>query len=178
MLLTVAELRRFVDTEEDDQTLEIKLQALELLIRGHTNNNFQAKAYRVVASAVSMDNAFIASRNIPFRVGDTLEITGSELMPNYLVTVASVAGNVVKVNEDIVDESSVIITKVVYPMDVKMGAIGLMKWEAGFKDKIGLASESISRHSVTYSDMSKENTLNGFPRVLLGFLRPYIKARF
>ena len=178
MLLTVAELRRFVDTDEDDKTIEAKLQALELLIRGHTNNNFQATAYRVVASAVSGENTFIASKNVPFRVGDTLEITSSDLMPNYLVTVASVNGNVVKVNEELADESSVVITKVAYPMDVKMGAIGLIKWGVGNGEKVGVSSESISRHSVTYFDMSKENTLDGYPRVLLGFLRPYKKARF
>ena len=40
MLMTVEELRRFVDTDVDDQALEARLQALELSIQGYTNNNF------------------------------------------------------------------------------------------------------------------------------------------
>lgn len=65
-----------------------------------------------------------------------------------------------------------------YPMDVKMGVINLMKWELTSRDKVGVASESISRHSVTYFDMTGDNSTMGYPKALLGFLRPYMKARF
>ena len=65
-----------------------------------------------------------------------------------------------------------------YPMDVKMGVINLMKWELNNRDKVGVASESISRHSVTYFDMSGDNSTMGYPKALLGFLKPYMKARF
>lgn len=65
-----------------------------------------------------------------------------------------------------------------YPMDVKIGVINLMKWELTNRDKAGIASESISRHSVTYFDMTGDNTAMGYPRSLTGFLRPYMKARF
>lgn len=65
-----------------------------------------------------------------------------------------------------------------YPMDVKMGVINLMKWEFTSRDKVGVASESISRHSVTYFDMTGDNSTMGYPRALMGFLKPYMKARF
>jgi len=65
-----------------------------------------------------------------------------------------------------------------YPADVKMGVVNLMKWELGSRDKVGIASESISRHSVTYADMTTGNTINGYPAALMGFLKPYMKARF
>lgn len=65
-----------------------------------------------------------------------------------------------------------------YPMDVKMGVVNLMKWELGSREKIGVASESISRHSVTYFDMSGDNSIMGYPKALMGFLRPYMRARF
>lgn len=65
-----------------------------------------------------------------------------------------------------------------YPADVKMGVVNLMKWELGNRDKVGIASESISRHSVTYVDQTAGNTIAGYPAALMGFLRPYIKARF
>ena len=115
MLMTVAELRRFVETEEDDQVLEAMLQALELSIQGYTNNNFK----RVI------------------------EEHGGE-----------------------------------YPMDIKLGAVNMLKWELNYKDKVSVSSETISRHSVTYVDMNGNNSAMGYPNSLLGFLRPYKRARF
>ena len=114
MIMTVAELRQFIETEETDQVLEAKLQALELSVQGYTNNNFKR-----------------------------------HLTPE---------GE--------------------YPMDVKMGVVNLMKWELDNRDKVGVQSETISRHSVTYFNMDGDNSIMGFPKALLGFLKPYMKARF
>ena len=177
MIMTVAEIRQFIETDEEDQVLEAKLQALELLIRAHTNNNFQIRAFRAVAVAMQ-EHELLCNGNVPFQVGDTLHITESEFMPDQLVTVASVDGSTITVNEKLYDESGVVITKVQYPADVKLGAINLLKWELTNRDKVGIASETISRHSVAYFNMDGDNSIMGFPRALLGFLRPYMKARF
>ena len=177
MIMTAAELRRFIQTEEDDAVLEAKLHALELSIRAYTNNNFQVRAYRAVAVALP-GHDLLCNGIIPFRAGDTLQITESNLMGNMLVTVESVDGNKVTVAEDILDESGVVITKVKYPPDVKMGVVNLMKWELDNREKVGVASESISRHSVTYFNMDGDNSIMGYPKSLMGFLRPYKKARF
>ena len=177
MIMTVAELRQFVTTDETDQVLEAKLQALELLIRAYTNNNFQVRAFREVAVAMS-DKTLLCGSTIPFKVGDTLQITESELQPNVLVSVAAVSGSTVTVNEELFDESGVVITKVVYPMDIKLGVANMMKWQFDNGDKVGVASETISRHSVTYFNMDGDNSTMGFPKSLLGFLKPYMKARF
>ena len=67
---------------------------------------------------------------------------------------------------------------IAYPADVKMGVVNLMKWEQNNRDKVGVASETISRHSVTYFNMDEQNTAMGYPVSLLGFLKPYMKARF
>ena len=178
MIMTVAELRHFIETDECDQVLEAKLQALELLIRAYTNNNFQVRAFRCVAVAMSEGNALAVNAPIPFKEGDTLQITESELMPDALVTVASVSKGQIAVNEDLYDESGVVITKVKYPQDVKMGVVNLLKWEQDNRDKVGIASETISRHSVTYFNMDGDNSTMGFPKALMGFLVPYKKARF
>lgn len=114
MIMTVAELRQFIETDETDQVLEAKLQALELSIQGYTNNDFKR------------------------HLTDTGE----------------------------------------YPMDVKMGVVNLLKWDLDMRDKVGVASESISRHSVTYVDQTGANTVIGYPVALMGFLKPYKKARF
>lgn len=178
MIMSATEIRQYIDTDEADSVLEEKLQALELLIRAYTNNNFQVRAFRAVAEALSQDNQLVVSGNIPFKAGDTLQITESEFMPGQLVTVAAKSGFTISVNEDLFDESGVVITKVQYPTDVKMGVVNLMKWELNNRDKVGVASETISRHSVTYFNMDAGNNVMGFPVSLLGFLKPYKKARF
>ena len=114
MIMTVAELRRFIETDEEDQVLEAMLQALEISVHGYTNNDFK----------------------------------------RHLTSDGE------------------------YPMDVKMGVVNLLKWELDMRDKVGVASESISRHSVTYVDQTGTNTAMGYPVALMGFLKPYKRARF
>ena len=176
--MTVAEFRRFSDTDETDQVLEARLQALELLIRAYTNNNFMVRAFRAVAAAVSDGNKLMHHSIVPFEVGDTLQITESEYMPDKLVTIASVSDTEIEVNERLYNESGVVVTKVSYPADVKMGVVNLLKWELDNRDKVGVASETISRHSVTYFNMDGDNSLMSYPKSLLGFLKPYRRPRF
>ncbi len=177
MLMTVDELRRFVSTEEDDQVLEARLQALELLIRAYTNNNFQQRAFRAAADAVPGYN-LLCDDPPALRAGDTLQITDSDFMPDFLVTVESVEGDVVTVREELYAETGITITKVVYPADVKLGAANMIKWQLDNGDKVGVSSETISRHSVTYFNMDGDNSTMGFPKAVTGFLRPYKRARF
>ena len=178
MILSVAELRQYIESDETDQALEARLQALELLVRGYTNNNFQLRAIRAVAVAVSANNTLMLNTPIPFRVGDTLQITDSDLLPDKLVTVTAVTDGAVTVAEELYDEGGVVVTKVHYPADIKMGVVNLMRWELDNRDKVGIASETISRHSVTYFNMDGDNSLMGYPKSLLGFLKPYHRARF
>lgn len=177
MIMTIAELRQFVTADEDDQVLEARLQALELLIRAYTNNNFQKRAFRAVAVAMAGGNQLLVQDANPFKAGDTLQITESELNAG-LVHVSTTSGDGITVKEDLYDESGVVITKVVYPPDVKLGVANMLKWQLENGDKVGVASETISRHSVTYFDMSGDNSTIGFPKALTGFLRPYRRARF
>jgi hypothetical protein len=178
MILTVSELRQYITTDETDQVIEAKLQALELLIRAYTNNSFQIRAFRAVAVAVAENNELLFNSPVPFKVGDTVQITESDFMQDELVTVTVVDDSSITVSGDLIDESGVVVTKVKYPMDVQMGVVNLMKWELDNREKVGVASESISRHSVTYVDQTGDNTIMGYPVALMGFLKPYRKARF
>lgn len=66
-----------------------------------------------------------------------------------------------------------------YPADIKMGVVNLLKWDMNHRDNMGVESETISRHSITYGDMAgKEATAMGYPRAMVAFLKPYTKARF
>ena len=65
-----------------------------------------------------------------------------------------------------------------YPMDIKMGVLDMLKWDLENRKKVGIQSETISRHSVTYFNMDGDNSTIGYPKALVGFLKPYKKARF
>lgn len=177
MIMTVAELRQFVTTGEEDQALEARLQALELLIRAYTNNNFQQRGFRIEADI--RGGVFMSESLIPFAVGDTVMISQSDLQSDCLCTVKKITGDTTfTVNESCADDDCILVTKVVYPADVKLGVANMLKWQLDNGNKVGVASETISRHSVTYFDMTGDNSAAGFPKALTGFLRPYMKARF
>lgn len=175
--MTVAELRQFVTTDEDDQALEARLQALELLIRAYTNNNFQQRGFRIEADI--RGGVFMSESLIPFAVGDTVMISQSDLQSDCLCIVKEITDDTTfTVNESCADDDCILVTKVVYPADVKLGVANMLKWQLDNGNKVGVASETISRHSVTYFDMTGDNSAAGFPKALMGFLRPYMKARF
>lgn len=177
MIMTVAELRQFVTTDETDQVLEARLQALELLIRAYTNNNFQNRGFRIEADV--RGGVFMSESLIPFDEGDTIMISRSYLQSGCLFTVKEVTDDTTfTVNEAVSDDDCILVTKVVYPMDVKLGAANMVKWQLDNGNKVGVQSETISRHSVTYFNMDGDNSTMGFPKSLVGFLRPYMKARF
>lgn len=175
MILSVEEVKKFITITDYDEVLEAKLQALESLVRKHTNNNFTNNAYKKTADIVG--GLFVVEALTPFNVGDTVQISDLGLNAG-LYTIKEATDSTFTVNEDVVDEDNVLVTKVVYPMDVKLGVINMLKWDSENRGKAGIQSETISRHSVTYYDVSGDNFFMGYPKSLLGFLKPYKKARF
>lgn len=175
MIMTVDELKQFITTDKPDAVLEAMLQALELAIRGYTNNNFQDRGYRRSADIVG--GVLYMEALPPFAEGDTVQISQSELN-NGLYTVKKVDESSVEVNESVTDEDTVLLTRVSYPADVKFGAAKLIQWDLENGDKVGVQSETISRHSVTYFNLDGDNSIMGYPKSLTGFLRAYRKVRF
>jgi hypothetical protein len=175
MIISVEELRNHITTNKEDKVLEDMLQALELLIRKYTNNNFQKRAYRREADIIG--NIFVVEALTPFKIGDTVQVSESGLNEG-LYTIIDTTDSTFTTKEDVADELGVLVTKVEYPMDVKMGVINMMKWDLENRSKVGIQSETISRHSVTYFNMDGDNSIMGYPKSLLGFLKPYKKARF
>lgn len=158
----------------DERVIQKKLDSLEILIRNYTNNNFQNRNIRFIASSTN-DKLNGAS---PFiRVGDTVQISDS-IVNDGLYVVEEIVDGCVLVDKELFETSRNLVTKVEYPLDVQQGVIDLLKWEVTIGKKVGIKSESISRHSVTYYDRDKNNQLMGYPVTLLGFLESYVKARF
>lgn len=175
MIFSVEEIKKYISTDITDEILKEKLDGIELLIRNYTHNNFQNRGYRTEGYIIG--NMFITEKPVPFKVGDTVQVSQSVLNEG-LYTVETVEDSIFKVNEDVTDEFDILVTKVSYPADVKMGVVNMLKWDLENRDKVGIQSETISRHSVTYFNMDGDNSIMGYPKSLLGFLKPYKKARF
>ena len=174
MLMTVEKLKSYINTDENDTTLEAKLQALESLIRNYTHNNFQLKNIR--SQSEILDNLILKPPE-HISVGDTIQISDS-LLNNGVYTVTEVNENGMTVDGDLLDCKKNLVTKIRYPPDVVIGAVNMLKWDIENREKVGIQSETISRHSVTYFNMDGDNSVMGYPKSLLGFLKPYMKARF
>lgn len=174
MLMTVESLRNCITADETDSALEAKLQALESLIRNYTHNNFQVREIR---SQSEISDGVILNPPKYISVGDTIQISDS-LLNNGLYVVESLFGGVAEVDGDLLDCKKNLVTKIRYPSDVVMGAVNMLKWDLENREKVGVQSETISRHSVTYFNMDGDNSVMGYPKSLLGFLKPYMKARF
>jgi hypothetical protein len=105
-----------------------------------------------------------------------VEISESALNKG-LYTIAETGEASITLAEKVRDEKGVLITKIVYPEDVIDTALNLLSWELKNRNKAGIVSETLSRHSVTY-DTSGDSFVMGYPKSLLGGLYSYMKARF
>lgn len=184
MIISVKELKKYITTDVADAALEFAIQALETSIREQTHNQFQNTRVRAKCEAtergLEVDLPRVAE-------GDTIQISQSKYNDG-LYTVAGIYNGFIDVDQELYPEAEVLVTKVEYPADVKMGVIEIMRWKLQNQDKNNpvhsknyIASESISRYSVTYSKDSTEEDIDekiGAPKKYTSFIKRYTKARF
>lgn len=175
MIMTVEELMKLPEfsslTESD---VKNRLKSVELMIRSYTHNNFQNRFVRFTAESAGN---VLAGAYAFLKVGDTVQISQSQVNDGlYVITTLDSEG--ITVDAELFDSDFNLVTKVEYPEDVKTGVVELLRWQERMKDKVGIKSETLSRYSVTYADADVNNQIMGYPAALLGFLKPYMKARF
>lgn len=171
MIISVEKLKQFIVTDVADEVLEAKLLALEASIRKKTNNNFQDRRYRTTGNVDG--NHITVENHLYFDIDDTI------MVDEDLVVIKNRVGNTFTLSEYLLPKENALVTKVVYPADVVMGVVEIMSWSlANPSDKAGIASETLSRHSVTYQGASEYDSDIGCPARLLSFLKQYQKARF
>lgn len=185
MLISVEELKKHITTTLEDSVLEEKLQALELSIRKYTNNNFQRQAFRCTGNIAS--GVIEPATTRYFKAGDTIQISEAPFNEGLYV-IQDITEGIITVDKDVYDEDNVLITKIEYPFNVKMGAVDIMKWKlkneavnSGDTSKKEIQSETISRHSVTYAQDASESDIDvnfGVPKKYTAFLKAYRKVRF
>ena len=176
MLITVEDLKA-IYTDLDfskfsDERLKRKLDAIETLVRNHTHNNFTNRATRT--ECFIEDNELVGDLSL-FKVGNTIQIVGG--VNEGIYTIEELYDGFAKLDKDIYNSDEVVIYRVDYPADVIEGSVVLLNYDCNKENKIGISSESLSRHSVSYVNYNESNTKEGYPSELLGFLRKYAKWR-
>lgn len=192
MLIDVADVLALDEyAGADPDVLARKILGIESAIRSYTNNSFIVRGARFVAP--SRDGKL---RGIsPYiKGGDRVMIakSGFENPTGFAQNLKPIGMNdglydVVSVEPDLgytavdatlhdADFNDVFLVR--YPEAIKAGVIDLLKWEATGRDKVGVASETISRHSVSYYQFNDSEMVMGYPASLMGFLKPFVKARF
>ncbi len=172
MIITVEDLKKQVDTgTADDDLIAVKLEAIEAVIRAYTNNNFQQREIRFAGQST---DSMIHGDPRYMRTGDTVQISASGVNDGlYVITAIDDYG--IEVDPPVMATDFNLVTKIQYPADVKQCAVDLFKWKQTMGDKVGVKSETISRHSVTYEDSA--TLFMGYPVGILNGLNLHKKAR-
>ena len=172
MIITVEEVKKEVSEllTTPDEEVTVMCDGIENFIREYTNNNFTIK--NVTFSTPSM-NGKLETVSPLFKVGDTVLISNSKYNNGVYVLTA----NDGTLNKELFDDDNNKITLVKYPPSIKLGVVKLLQYNAKMDSKVGISSESLSRHSVSYVQPSSDS-VGGYPSSLMSFLKPYMKARF
>lgn len=173
MLITAEEVKKidkFKDYKIED--IERKLKKIEYAIRSYTHNKFLSKGIRFNAE---VENNIILFNTQYIKKNDTVLIKNE--FCKDIFTISEIVESGLKIKEDIINSKNNLIVKVIYPIDVIEGALNVLEWDLKMRNKVGIKSETISRHNITYYDNDSNNTINGYPVSLFGFLKPYRKVR-
>lgn len=188
MIITLDEAQK-INPDLTQETLD----GLEQSIRALTHNKFQNLNIRFYQFKVTNENTLEFNDTLSFlRVGETIEISNTWSNVGYgqnedvgindgLFIIEEVTDHSIKLKDaDLFDGNfpSAFITKIVYPADILSGVKKLLQYDATMASKVGIKSESISRMSVTYYDMTSSETVNGYPASLFSFINKYKKLRW
>lgn len=174
MIISVEKAKELIDFKGwTDAKIERKLKAIEQTIRSYTNNRFQNRNIRIECPVIE---GKLHGDHTALKAGDTVQVTESQFNDGlYVVDV--VDGETIQTNAELIDESHALVTKIEYPDDVVDCCINLLEWEINNRSKVGIQSETLSRHSVTYFNQDSANQVMGYPVSLLGCLKAYRKVR-
>ena len=171
MIITVEELKAVSELSSiPDEQLTVMCEGIEDFIRQYTNNNFIVK--NVTFNTPSL-NGKLDTVSPLFKVGDTVLISNSKCN-NGVYVINDLDGTL---DKELFDDENNKVTLVKYPPAIKLGVVKLLQYNAKMDSKVGISSESLSRHSVSYAQPTSDS-IGGYPASMMSFLKPYMKARF
>lgn len=170
------------DAQEVDQKItQDDLDAFEAAIRQLTNNNFQNTRIRYTGLTFEEPATIkLGAKAFGLRVGDTVQVSDSTYNDG-LFTIKAVTDNAIEVNDveffGLISKKA-FITKVEYPADVRKGVRAMIAYDKKMARNIGTKSETISRMSVTYYDVTSAESVSGYPATVMSFIDKYNKMRW
>ena len=174
MIITVDELKSVYSdldfSKFSDERLKRKLLAIESMVRNYTNNNFINR--NMVVECYALDNQLHGDFS-QFVAGDTIQVYPSGELYNIVVA----GDESIEIDANIQDAEKLRVYRVDYPMDIVEGCVELLNYDCNGRTKKGIASESLSRHSVSYVQYNESNSREGYPSEMMNFLRKYTKWR-
>lgn len=171
MIITVEELKQVSELSNiPDEQLALMCEGIEDFIRQYTNNNFIVK--NVTFNTPSVEGKLTTVSPL-FKVGDTVLISNSKYN-NGVYVINDLDGTL---DKELFDDDNNKVTLVKYPPAIKLGVVKLLQYNAKMDSKVGISSESLSRHSVSYAQPTSDS-IGGYPASTMSFLKPYMKARF
>lgn len=172
MIISVDNLKRQIDCgNASDELIKARMDAIEAVIRSYTNNNFQQREIRFVGMSTGLK---IYGSPAYLTIGDTVQVSQSGINDG-LYQLTDVGADYVQVDKHLLPTEHNVVTKIKYPADVVQCAIDLYEWKQKRGDKVGVKSETISRHAVTYEDSA--TLFMGYPVGILNGLALHRKAR-
>ena len=177
MLIKVEELKTLYSEYDfskfNDARLELKLKGIENAIRKYTHNSFMNR--NTITECKVVDGYLVGDMRY-FNIGDTIEIYNGNINDGLYV-IEDKNDDTVMLDRPLYDCDELKIVKIEYPQDVIEGSVDLLDYDLNYRkeSKKGIASETLSRHSVSYVQLNASNVLNGYPAHLLGFLQRYVR---
>lgn len=154
----------------DSAMLDMTLSGIEDFIRGYTNNSFTVRGITIYAPSL---NGKLDKVSPTFKVGDTIQITDPACNAGVYV-IKDLDGTL---DKELFDANSNKILIVKYPPAIKAGVMKLLQYSSRMDNKVGISSETLSRHSVSYAQPNSDS-IGGYPAYLMTFLTPFMRARF
>lgn len=179
MIISVNDLKeKYSDYtfDKDDSILERRLTSLESKIRNYTSNGFYNKDVKATCVSNGAILTPVDSTFEGFNVGDTVEVYNIGYGKGLYI-IDSVTDEAMTLANCELAVGIMNVIKVEYPIDLIEGCVELLNYDLNVKPNLrqGVASESISRHSVSYVQRTESNTTIGYPSELLTFLKPYME---
>ncbi len=172
-MIPLAKLSKELRDKFSDEELRDQLDALEFTIRACTRNKFHIRGKDFEGTSTGGKSLLTSSARV--KVGDRVELVDEFNQP-VLAFVEAISPLAV-VFDKTLPEGKLKCYPVAYPPDVVTGVAKMVAYQALRDAKLGIKSETVGRHSVSFGVDSSIEGLAGYPAELTGFLAHYRRAR-
>ena len=168
MILNVEQYKELKETNATDEKILFSIKSVQDFIFNYTRNDFMFHDSLKVSELtfIESENKIVGNFWKNIRVGQKLRVDYSYANNNVYTIVEKTDEHII-VAEDVIDETSICETYIVeFPAGLVNIALNMVDFDLETR-RNGVASESISRHSITFQD------IDAYPRDIITQLTKY-----